>query len=178
MQSFVPTIKPQDVLVLAKLIILQNQEKSPQKELAKSLGLSQAEVSNALTRLKMAGLLSDSKTHIKKLAAIEFIKHALKFMFPIRYSGMDRGILAGPSTAFVKEKVITSDGPDIIWQDSSGKNRGLCVGPIYPTVTFAVKKDPELYRLLTIIELFRGLGSTRHLHVASIWLDEMVKGKE
>jgi len=178
MQLYSPILKSQDILVLAKLITLQNQEQYSQKDLALSLGLSQPEVSNALNSLRTAGLLSDSKAHLKKLAAIEFIKHALKFMFPIRYSGMDRGILAGPSTDFVKEKVISGDGPDIIWPDPSGKNRGLCVSPIYPTVTFAVKKDPELYRLLTIMELFRGLGSTRHLQVASIWLDEMVKGKE
>lgn len=177
MAKSIPTLKSQDILILAKIIVLEDPGGSLQKELAESLGISRPEVSNALKRLRSVGLLSDSGAHVKKLAAIEFFKHAVKFMFPIKYSGLDRGILAGPSADFVKEKVIYSDEVDLIWPDPSGKHRGLCVPPIYPTAVQAAKKDKKLYRLLTLIDLFRGLGSTRHLQVGSVWLSEIIKGR-
>jgi len=176
MSKSIPTLKSQDILILAKIIVLEDTENSMQKELAETLSISRPEVSNALKRLRNVGLLSDSRNHVKKLAAIEFIKHAIKFMFPIKYSGMDRGILAGPSADFVKESVLYNDEVNLIWPDPLGKHRGLSVPPIYPTAVQAVKKDKKLYRLLTLIDLFRGLGSTRHLQVGSLWLDEIIKG--
>ena len=66
-------MKPQDVLILLKLIALGT-EKWLQKPLAESLGMSQSEVSQSLARSQYAGLLYSDEKRVMKTALLEFLQ--------------------------------------------------------------------------------------------------------
>ena len=168
-------IKPQDVLVLSKIIAIQN-EVFKQLDLALELGISQAEIAHSLNRLKRAGLLNENKKKLNKLAVIEFFKHVLKFLFPVELEGSARGISIGPSADFIKRKVRNDDF-GIVVEDIDGKDKGVAVVPIYKTVAKAIKNDEKLYKIICLVDIFRGLGSVRHRQVAEAEFNKIILGK-
>jgi hypothetical protein len=165
-------IKPQDVVILGKLI----SEKAwpSQKEIGDSLKLSQAEISHALKTLDQIGLINLTTKKINKLAVTEFITHALKFLYPIEKKGTGRGILIGPSSSTFKGKV-QSDEYNYIWPDPNGDSKGIVVTPLLPELSNSVKENDILYTFLNVVEIFRGLGGVRHIQEAQKILKDILR---
>ena len=166
-------VKPQDILLLSKLITL-GEEQMRQIDLAIELDISQAEVANSLERLKRAGLIDDTKKRVNRLAAIEFFKHAIKFLFPIEYEAPSRGILIGPSAEFVKKAAKGKSDMIYIVEDVNGKDMGLAIKPIYHSVAKVIRENDLMYRLLCSIDILRGLGGVRHKQVAESELTKII----
>ena len=165
-------IKPQDVVILGKLI--SDEDCHSQKEIADSISLSQAEISHALKTLAHIGLINLTIKKINKLAVTEFITHALKFLFPIEKKGTGRGILIGPSSSTFKGKV-QSDEYNYIWPDPDGDSKGVVVTPLLPQLSKSVIANEQLFTYLNVIEVFRGLGGVRHVQEAQKILKELLK---
>jgi len=67
---------------------------------------------------------------------------------------------------------IISPSQDVyIRPNASGKERGLSVVPLFNSVPVAVQRDPELYRLLALIDAVR-LGRQREANLAAEQLRE------
>ena len=146
-------IKPQDIVILGKLI---SEKLWPsQKEIADSLNLSQAEISHALNTLDHIGLINLSNKKINKLAITEFVTHALKYLYPIEKKGTGRGILIGPSSSIFKEKV-RSDDYNYIWPNSNGDSKGIIVTPLLPELSSTVLSNEIMCQFLNVVEVFRG----------------------
>lgn len=156
-------IRPQDILILLKLIALRGRPWR-QLDLAMSLDLSQAEIANALDRLRKAGLVDDSKRKVHRLAAIEFLIHALKYIMPPELGSYSRGIPTAFSAKPMLGKIVGEQLP-VVWPSNEGDQRGLALEPIYDSVPFAAKRDPELYELLAIADSLRS-GGVRERKVA------------
>lgn len=165
-------LKPQDIVILGNLIT--NEQWPPQKVIADSLMLSQAEVSHALKTLEQVGLINIKMKKINKLAVTEFITHALKFFYPVEKKGVGRGILIGPSNASFREKVH-SDEYNYVWPDSNGESKGVIVTPLIPELSKTVTGNEKLFLFLNVIEVFRGLGGVRHLQEAQKMLKEILR---
>lgn len=151
-------IRPQDILILLKLIALKNKAWR-QLDLAQSLDLSQAEIAFALQRLREAGLVDGSKRKAQRLAAIEFLIYALKYLLPPKLGAFSRGIRTASSAKPIAGKVINSEAP-MVWPHEEGDFRGLALEPIYESVPQAAKRDSELYELLVIVDSLR-VGGVR-----------------
>ena len=81
MQQSKNNLKPQDVVILLKIIALG--EKSWfHHTIAQELGISQSEVSQSLNRSKYAGLIDDTRKKVNKLAFTEFLLHGVAYAFP------------------------------------------------------------------------------------------------
>jgi hypothetical protein len=152
-------LKPQDVLVLLKLVVWRRESWSYQ-ELADALGMSASEVHAGLNRAFAAGLVDVGRKLPVRQALAEFLLHGIKYMCPPERGGATRGMPTGHAAPFVSEAFGAGDEPAPVWPSSEGKVRGVAFEPLYRAVPDAAARDEELYRLLVFVDLIRG-GSAR-----------------
>ena len=81
------SLKPQDIAILVKLLV--SKAETLQTQLAQELSLSQGEIAKALARLNKAGLVNNRR--VNRSAALEFILHAIKYIFPAEVGALAGG---------------------------------------------------------------------------------------
>lgn len=168
-------VKPQDLLVLLKLVAVGGGIESRQVDLAHTLEISQAEVHNALRRAAKSGFFMPegrlTSSNVKRSALAEFLVHGAKYVFPARLGEVTRGLptaygLPALANGF---HVHTDDTP--VWPWSRGGTRGSAVEPLYKSVPQAAVQDPKLHELLALLDSIR-IGRARDREVASQRLRE------
>jgi predicted XRE-type DNA-binding protein len=159
-------IKPQDILVLLKIVSDQN-PKWNQKPLAEALGISQSEVSESIARSKYAGLLEPKGKEVMKMALMEFLQYGLRYAFPQRPGAMVRGIPTSHSASPLNENIQSVE--EYVWPYGKGTVRGQGIVPLYPSVPEAALKDEKLYELLALVDALR-VGRAREKELAIIEL--------
>lgn len=159
-------LKPQDILVLLKLVALGKKPWSFNK-LALDLGMSPSEVHAAVKRARAAGLaLKEGETirpNIRNLE--EFLFHGARYAFAPERGGLDRGIPTAHAAAPMNELFIGVNEPPPVWPDAEGDVRGETFKPLYRSAPVAARNDPELYQLLALVDAIRG-GRAREREVA------------
>lgn len=165
------SLKPQDVALLAK-IIARKSEDWRQIDIAMELGLSQGEVAKALSRLNKAGLLQEKR--VNRSAALEFVLHAIKYMFPAEVGALAVGVPTGISSP-AHSKMVVQSGDDVyVWPSANGKKRGQMIKPFYPNLADAALKDADFYGLMSAIEILR-VGRARERKLAENYLEREIK---
>lgn len=159
-------IKPQDILLLLK-IVSQNNPKWNQKPIAEALGLSQSEVSEAVARLKYAGLLDPKGKTVMKMALMEFLQYGLRYVFPQKPGAVVRGVPTSHSALPLKEQIQSTE--HYVWPYGKGTVRGQSISPLYPSVPEAALKDDKLHELLALVDALR-VGRAREKELAVIEL--------
>lgn len=187
-------MKSQDIVILFKLLSLEEQEElghieshsgSPSnadpyavRSLEASLGISKTEISASLKRsvesklaAKMRGTL---KVNRRNLA--EFVLHGLKYAFPVKPGAPQRGI----PTAFAAptlEGQIISAGEDIyVWPHPESQKRGLTIKPLFRSVPDAALRDERLYGYLALTDAIR-IGGPRESGLARELLEARILKK-
>lgn len=171
-------LKPQDILVLLKLYLLEGQEWT-YEELARELGLAPSECHSAVTRLKISKLLREDggELRVNRLAAKEFLFYGLPYVFPAKVDRVSVGMPVAHSGPKLSDKFIYGSGNVYVWPDAEGKVRGEAIVPLYKSVPFAAKHDPKLYELMSLIEALR-VGRAREVKMARQFLEEEFSLKE
>jgi hypothetical protein len=164
-------MRPQDIAILLKIISVGGQSWQI-SGLAHSLYLSVSEVSESLNRSKIAGLIDHSKKHIMKLSLFEFLKHGVKYVFPVEPGALVSGIATAHSHPFMKEHFASET--DYIWSDKSGEMIGQVLMPLYARQVEAVKQDEILYKLLALVDVIR-VGRVREVSYAIEELSKILK---
>lgn len=141
-------------------------------QIAKELGISASEVSEALERCRIARLIDNLKQRVNILALKEFMVHGLKYVFPVQPQAKVRGIPTAISAPPLNEKII-SEKDAYVWPDAKGNIRGEAIVPLYRTVPEAVRIDPMLHSLLAIADVFR-IGRAREVELAKVELDSIL----
>ncbi len=162
-------IKPQDLLVLLKIIALRN-SRWRTIDLANQLFISQSEISEALYRNRIARLVDDSKRNVNKGSLLEFLEHGVKYVFPQRPGAIARGIPTAHS-ATPLSTMVQSGGTIYVWPDVEGMVRGETIEPLYPTVPKAAKIDERFYEMVALADAIR-IGRPREVKLAT---DELRK---
>ncbi len=159
-------LKPQDVLVVLKLVTLE-QAQWTYNELAVDLSMSSSEVHAAVKRSITAHLLTSIKENItvNKSALKEFLCHGLKYVFVPERGEMTRGMPTIYNVPPLNGILLSSDEPCPIWPDPMGETRGTAFSPLYKSVPKAARKDQELYALLSLVDAIRG-GRAREKEMA------------
>lgn len=166
------TLKPQDVVVLLKLILLGNAQRKF-SDLATDLAMSASEVHASVGRAMEARLVTvaDEHLHVTKAALKEFLLHGAKYAFPPVFGASSRGL----PTAYAAPPLVTlvsqPSEPPPVWPDPSGERRGIALYPLYPTVPQAARADPQLYECLALFDALRS-GAARERQLASQLLSE------
>jgi hypothetical protein len=167
-------LKPQDIVILIKLLILKKQQK-PYLSIglmAEELFMSAAEVHNAVHRLQNSKLLY--YTNNKKVKDVEFMSshiieflfHGFKYVYPAKIGKVVRGIPTAMSASVIKELfVVNGLSDECVWPYEFGDARGQSLEPLYKTVPKAVKTDKELYEFLSLLDVVR-IGKLRERKTA------------
>jgi len=157
-------MRPQDIVVLLKIIALGD---SPWRivDIATALAISQSEVSEALNRNMIAGLMNSSKRAVHKEALTEFLLHGLKYVFPEQPGSTARGVPTAHSASPLSKRLMAT-GEAYVWPHPEGRARGQSIRPLYRSVPKAASNDPKLYELLALVDAIR-IGKARERDLAA-----------
>lgn len=155
-------MRPQDIVVLLKLIVEENRPWN-QISLAKALFLSQSEISESLSRSKYARLLYDRGKQVARQPFMDLLQYGIPYVFPQQPGVVLRGIPTAHSTLPLKDEIQSSE--NYIWPYAKGHMRGHSIQPLYSSVIQAVELDPQLYEFLALIDALR-VGRAREKNLA------------
>ncbi|RMG59643.1 MAG: hypothetical protein D6722_21960 [Bacteroidetes bacterium] len=166
-------MRPQDVLILLKMVTLGEQPWR-YSDIAEALHISQSEVAEGLHRSLQARLVDASKRKVFRASLLEFLVHGLKYVFPAQPGALTRGIPTAHSAPPLQQRIVSGDEA-YVWPCSRGTLRGQAIPPLYPKVSEAIADDPDLYELLTLLDAIR-VGRAREYKLAVSILTERIKG--
>lgn len=175
-------IKPQDIVVLAKLLAQPDNKHWSQNSLAFELCLSPSQVNSAFKRLVASGLITPYQRPNKPQPIIqaceEFFIYALKYIFPAKLGEIARGVPTSYSGPSLKIQIISGNDPIPVWPYGEGEERGVALKPLYSSVPESVSKhpDPIFYDLLTLIDAIRS-GRAREKQLAIQKISELLQSK-
>ncbi|MDO8369050.1 MAG: hypothetical protein Q7T20_19795 [Saprospiraceae bacterium] len=158
----IPTLRPQDLVVLLKLL-LEKEGAWNQISLAKSLSISQSEISASLKRSAYARLLQNKGKAVARQPFLDLLQYGVPFMFPQQPGAVVRGIPTAHSAEPLVHLISSSE--NFVWPYAKGHMRGHSILPLYPSVIQAVDLDPQLYEYLALIDAIR-VGRAREKNLA------------
>jgi hypothetical protein len=164
------SMKPQDVVILLKIIALNTYDWQ-QKPLSDALKMSQSEVSHSVARSKFAGLLDGSGKKPMRLAFFDFLQFGLTYVFPQKPGPVVRGLPTAHSAAPLNTVIVSDES--YVWPWAKGKIRGHCIVPLYSSVPDAAAADGQLYELLALTDALR-IGRARERDLAIIELKKRI----
>lgn len=172
-----PSLRPQDVVVLAKLFSYQGRRPSI-AQMALELSISPSEVHASLNRLMASNLVSknDKGGHPLPGATEEFLIHGVKYAFPAKRGEITRGVLTSYAAPPLAQEIVAGSELPPVWPFSEGQDRGVSLEPLYRTVPAAALKDSGLYELLALIDAIRN-GRARERQLAQKKLSERLRRK-
>ncbi len=170
MMSTFQQMKPQDLVVLAKLVVIGDLGIT-QVSLAQTLYLSQSEISASLGRSAYAGLLYSDRRDVNRKLLFDFIQYGLRVVFPQHPGNIVRGTLTSHSAPPLVTSIDSEQ--DYVWPYSKGLARGQSIAPLYPTVPQAILLDEQLYEMLALFDAIR-VGRVRKKNLALEHLEKRI----
>ncbi|RDC62373.1 hypothetical protein [Adhaeribacter pallidiroseus] len=156
-------MRPQDIVVLLKIVAFNNKEWR-NIDIAHDIYISPSEVSEALNRCRIAGLIDSKKRKVNTNSFYEFVTYGLKYVFPAEPGAVVKGVPTAHSASPLKEHIAA--GNDIyVWPYAKGTQRGQAIEPLYKTLPQVVKEGDLFYELLTIVDTLR-VGRVREIKIA------------
>ncbi|MEX0359611.1 MAG: hypothetical protein AB3N10_01360 [Allomuricauda sp.] len=169
-KSNLQQMKPQDIVVLAKLIAI-NDPNYIQIGLAEVLYMSQSEISGSISRSSYAGLLANKGKEVNRKLFFDFIKYGLAVVFPQHPGAIVRGTVTAHSASPLDMEIVSEE--KYVWPYAKGRARGQSIAPLYPTVPNAVVLDPYLHELLALMDAVR-VGRAREKNLALELLEQRI----
>ena len=160
------TMKPQDILLLLKIVSL-SEDSWNQKPIAIALGMSQSEVSESVARSKYAGLLDTKGKKVMRLALFEFLQYGLRYVFPQKPGPVVRGVPTSHSASPLNKTIQSTE--HYVWPYGKGTVRGHSIIPLYKSAPEAALKDEKLHELLALTDALR-VGRARERTLAIVEL--------
>lgn len=165
-------MRPQDIVILLKIIALDNKPWQ-NKDLARSLYISGSEISEALHRNELAGLIDYKKKRVNRQSLMEFLEHGLHYVFPQYPGTMVTGMPTAHCHPFMQQYFNAE--LQYVWPDSEwGEVRGLTIEPLYSGQVKAAREDAELYKMLALLDVIR-VGRLREVHIAIEELHKIIR---
>ncbi len=156
-------LKPQDVLVMLKLVAL-GQRSWSYARLAVDLGMSPSQLHSAVRRALSAQLAVKKedaiKPHIRNLE--EFLVHGLRYVFVPQLGQPTRGMPTSYAAPPLDAHFAKSSDLPPVWPDPEGTVRGVEFAPLYKLAPKAARADPALYELLVLVDAIRGGRAREH----------------
>lgn len=156
-------LKPQDVLVLLKLVALGGRSWS-YAWLAVQLGMSPSQLHAAVKRALAAQLaIRHEGTVVPQVRNLEeFLTHGLKYAFVPERGELTRGMPTAHAAPPLAQHFASTSEPPPVWPDPEGQTRGMAFAPLYKLAPGAAREDPRLYELLVLVDAIRGGRAREH----------------
>lgn len=170
------SLKPQDLVVLFKLVTLRGAARVPYAELAKQLRLSAFEAHAAVQRLGAARLVVEMEGELRPVmsAVKDFVLHGAQYSFPASRGEITIGFPTAYAVPPLKERVLFADEMPPVWPHPEGSTRGAALFPLYEKLPLAALDEPALYELLALFDALR-VGQAREREIASNLLEERLQ---
>ncbi len=152
------TLKPQDVLVLLKLVAI-GENPWTYNGIAVDLCMSPAEVHAAVRRALAAGLAARvGKTIVPERRNLEaFLVHGIRHVFYPEWGELTTGMPTLAAAAPLRrEGAVAQEALPPVWPDPEGGQRGPSFMPLYKSAPRAARADARLYELLVLVDAIRG----------------------
>lgn len=107
--------------------------------------------------------------------AREFIQFGVPYAFPADVVPKARGIPTGFSAPPLRHH-LPADGHPLVWASQLGASVGVGVGPLVPAAPDISFRDPDLYRLLALVDALR-VGDAREREIARALIAESLLAK-
>lgn len=137
--------------------------------LEEETGISKSQINLALNRCIAVGLARKERKsgmpRANKQALFEFIVYGLKYVFPVNPGEIVRGITTAFAAPVLSGKLMSAGELVMVWPDARGNTQGQAIEPLFTSVTYAVRRDPEMYSLLALIDAIR-IGRPREANLA------------
>lgn len=147
-------LKPQDIVILLKLVTLGNRQWS-YSAVALDLAMSPSEVHSGIKRATQARLF-DPERNVPIIKALEeFIVHGVKYAYPPDRGPVTRGIPTSYAAPPLRDIIVQPSDLPPVWPDSEGNVRGYEFSPLYRSVPKAAAHNKELYELLALVDAIR-----------------------
>jgi hypothetical protein len=166
-------LKPQDVVVLLKLVSLGPEPWTYQR-LAVELSISQSEAHAAVRRAVAARLMSDAATATGRpvlASLLEFLVHGVRYAYAPERGSLTAGMPTGYAAPPLNKVIVQPNEPPPVWPYAEGTVRGYSFAPLYPSVPAAAARDPKLYELLALVDAIRD-GRARERNLAAKELEK------
>lgn len=159
-------LKPQDVVILMKLVVIGKQGWSYSR-MAGALWISASEVHAGVKRIVKARLASVQRDRVIPNARNleEFLVYGVPYVFVPESGEVTRGTPTGYAGPVLSPFFLPSEDLPPVWPDPEGKVRGQSFSPLYKSVPQAAREDEKLYELLTLVDAVRG-GRVRERQLA------------
>jgi hypothetical protein len=163
-------MRPHDLAILLKIATKGN-EHWYMKDLAFELGMSASEITESINRSTIAGLISNDKKTLKKLAMLDFLKSGLKYVFPQQPGSLVRGIGTAHSAPPLNKEIVSEE--QYVWPNGKGKIRGQAIEPLHKNIPEACLKDDKYYELMALVDAIR-IGKAREQTMALRMIEERI----
>lgn len=163
-------MRPQDIVILLKILTIQYKAWHL-KDLARSLNISNSEISESLERSAYAQLIDFEKRNVQRGNLLDFLIYGMKYVFPAKAGILTRGIPTAHSHPYIQKFIMSSEA--FVWPSSSGLVLGQEIEPFYANQVKAIEQDEELYKLLALLDVIR-VGKLREKTIAEKELREML----
>lgn len=179
-------MKSQDIVVLLKLISLQDQERANGTDLLRSqsiggdpysvrnleavLGISKTEIAQSISRSIASGIArkditsNEPRPHRRNL--FDLIAKGIRFVFPAKLGAMQRGVPTAFAAPMLKGLLVSGGTYNYVWPYAAGREMGQSVDPLFKSVPEAALKDQSLYEYLALVDAIR-LGNQREASLAA-----------
>ncbi|MBL4658013.1 MAG: hypothetical protein JKX73_08445 [Flavobacteriales bacterium] len=137
------------------------------KDLSIELGISASEVSESINRSVIAGLISNDKRVLMKMAILDFLESGLRHVYPQSPGALVRGIPTAHSTMPVSDHISSEEA--YVWPYGEGTVRGQAIEPLHPKVPEACLRDAIFYEYMALCDVLR-VGKAREKDIA---MDEL-----
>ena len=162
-------LKPQDLLIVLKMLASGRDSAWTYNGLAVELGMSPSEVHAGVKRAIRAGLAraGDGGCPARPVtrAVEEFVFYGVPHVFVPDQGGETRGIPTAWAAPRLREKLVTGNAPPPVWPHPEGTSRGYEFSPLYRAAPEAALRDEPLYNLLTLLDVLR-MGRAREVSMA------------
>lgn len=139
------------------------------RNLEAETGISKTQISESLRRCIDIGLAKKDRQfgvpRANKKALFEFIISGIKYVFPAKLGEVTRGIGTSFAAPILQNDILSSGELIPVWPDARGTNKGQAVEPLFKSATLAIRKDPDMYAMLALIDSIR-LGNARETNIA------------
>jgi hypothetical protein len=156
-------LKPQDVVVAAKLAV--GFQHFTYAQLSSAVGLAPSQVHASVKALRQSRLLAQDERDdlaINRFRLIEFLIHGVPYMFPATVTHPTKGLATVSALDEMKELFLSQR--DYVWPFPGAKDTGVGLVPLHHCVFKAVQNDLTTYRILMAVDAIR-IGDARERDV-------------
>lgn len=172
-------LKPQDLLVLLK-VAAHPPQRWTYAALGEALAMSASEAHASVKRAVACGLAVSAGRgdwSPARASLLEFVQHGVRFVWPATTGPVKRGVPTAFGAAPLADLVNAAPGEAPVWAHPKGSAKGPTLSPLYRAAPQAALADPELHRLLALLDALRTGRARERKLAADLMRDALLRSE-